>query len=133
MQPRKWGIRAKLVMPGLVPGIHVLIAAAARETWMAGSPSAKTRFALLPGHDEKRLIFKRLERPRKCWVHFGSYSEEATKWPSRRMASCRLMVRDGASAPAHHEGDLALLHHRVAPAPAPGAGVGRLGAAWHLG
>src|SRR6266404_1655988 len=87
MQPRKWGIKAKLVMPGLVPGIHVLIAAAARKTWMAGSPSAKTRgachraalcadpLALLPGHDEKRLIFKRLERPRKCWVHFGSYSD----------------------------------------------------------
>jgi hypothetical protein len=30
-------------MPGLVPGIHVL-AAAARKTWMAGTK---------PGHDEK--------------------------------------------------------------------------------
>jgi hypothetical protein len=38
------------VMPGLVPGIHVL---PARKTSMAGTSSAKTRFALLPGHDGK--------------------------------------------------------------------------------
>jgi hypothetical protein len=37
------------VMPGLVPGIHVFLCV---KTWMAGSSSAKTRFALLPGHDE---------------------------------------------------------------------------------
>jgi hypothetical protein len=37
-------------MPGLVPGIHVL-QLAMTKTWMAGSSSAKTRFALLPGHD----------------------------------------------------------------------------------
>jgi hypothetical protein len=36
-------------MPGLVPGIHVLLLL--RKTWMAGTSSAKTRFALLPGHD----------------------------------------------------------------------------------
>ena len=38
------------VMPGLVPGIHVLLSMQqdvdGRGTW------AKTRFALLPGHDE---------------------------------------------------------------------------------
>jgi hypothetical protein len=45
----------KLVMPGLVPGIHVFTAQQqeTRKTWMAGTSSAKTRFALLPGHDEK--------------------------------------------------------------------------------
>src|SRR6478752_9126146 len=37
---------AKLVMPGLEPGIHVL--AAARKTWMAGSSPAMTK---------KRIIF----------------------------------------------------------------------------
>jgi hypothetical protein len=38
-------------MPGLVPNIHVL---RLRNTkpWMAGTSSAKTRFALLPGHDD---------------------------------------------------------------------------------
>jgi hypothetical protein len=35
-------------MPGLVPGIHVLDVV---KTWMAETSSAKTRFALLPGHD----------------------------------------------------------------------------------
>jgi hypothetical protein len=43
-------------MPGLVPGIHVFTNhPTKRKTWMAGSSSAKTRFALLPGHDEKYL------------------------------------------------------------------------------
>jgi hypothetical protein len=41
-------------MPGLVPGIRVLTAFRQEKTWMAGKSSAKTRFALLPGHDEKR-------------------------------------------------------------------------------
>jgi hypothetical protein len=35
---------------GLVPAIHAFFLYAAK-TWMPGSPSAKTRFALLPGHD----------------------------------------------------------------------------------
>jgi hypothetical protein len=38
------------VVPGLVPGIHVLLGRK-EKTWMAGTSSAKTRFALLPGHD----------------------------------------------------------------------------------
>src|ERR1700722_11721546 len=38
-------------MPGLVPGIHVFNRFD-RKTWMVGTPSAKTRFALLPGHDD---------------------------------------------------------------------------------
>jgi len=41
------------VMPGLVPGIHVFAEFKQEKTWMAGTSSAKTRFALLPGHDEK--------------------------------------------------------------------------------
>ncbi|XSC44453.1 hypothetical protein ACF1BQ_044190 [Bradyrhizobium sp. RDT10] len=38
-------------MAGLVPAIHVLVTLQ-RKTWMPGTSSAKTRFALLPGHDE---------------------------------------------------------------------------------
>jgi hypothetical protein len=41
-------------MPGLVPGIHALTAEQDEKPWMAGTSSAKTRFALLPGHDGKR-------------------------------------------------------------------------------
>ena len=42
-------------MPGLVPGIHVLLSMEnkdvdGRDIW------AKTRFALLPGHDELEVI-----------------------------------------------------------------------------
>jgi hypothetical protein len=40
-------------MPGLVLGIHAFLAS---RTWMAGTSSAKTRFALLPGHDAKELL-----------------------------------------------------------------------------
>ena len=36
-------------MAGLVPAIHVLFSP---MPWMPGTSSAKTRFALLPGHDE---------------------------------------------------------------------------------
>ena len=43
----------KLVMPGLVPGIHVL-EHEVRKTWMAGTK---------PGHDENRFIFKTLDNP----------------------------------------------------------------------
>jgi hypothetical protein len=39
-------------MAGLVPAIHVLSQSATdKKTWMPGTSSAKTRFALLPGHD----------------------------------------------------------------------------------
>jgi hypothetical protein len=44
----------RVVMPGLVPGIHVLLAAVPIKTWMAGTFSAKTRLALLAGHDGER-------------------------------------------------------------------------------
>jgi hypothetical protein len=33
----------KFVMPGLVPGIHVLPALAQRKTWMAGTSPAMTK------------------------------------------------------------------------------------------
>jgi hypothetical protein len=39
-------------MAGLVPAIHVFLASMTVTTWMPGTSSAKTRFALLPGHDE---------------------------------------------------------------------------------
>ena len=45
-------------MPGLVPGIHVITALARRKTWLAGSSSAKTRFALLPGHGDLKTSQK---------------------------------------------------------------------------
>jgi len=38
-------------MAGLVPAIHDLFSLAPK-TWMPGTSSAKTRFALLAGHDE---------------------------------------------------------------------------------
>src|SRR5438034_8146704 len=62
-------------MPGLVPGIHVFCARA-RKTWMAGTSSAKTRFALLPGHDEKENHFQVVRKSPKRWMHFRSGSEE---------------------------------------------------------
>jgi len=40
------------VISGLVPVIHVF---EWTKTWMAGSSSAKTRFALSPGHDAHSL------------------------------------------------------------------------------
>src|SRR5215510_10296817 len=44
-----------LVITGLVPVIHVLLLQPSSKTWMAGTSSAKTRFALLPGHDGSSL------------------------------------------------------------------------------
>jgi hypothetical protein len=40
------------VASAYVPGIHVLLNLKRENTWMAGTSSAKTRFTLLPGHDE---------------------------------------------------------------------------------
>jgi hypothetical protein len=37
------GFITKLVMPGLVPGIHVLLALKPRKTWMAGTSLAMTK------------------------------------------------------------------------------------------
>src|SRR6186997_3351316 len=48
-------------MPGFVPGIHVLQRLREEGRWMAGTSSAKTRFALLPGHDDLKNI---AEEPR---------------------------------------------------------------------
>jgi hypothetical protein len=38
-------------MPGLVPGIHALVAGNKKD--VDGRDRAKTRFGLLPGHDEE--------------------------------------------------------------------------------
>jgi hypothetical protein len=38
------------IMPGLVPGIHVFFCCV-QDVDVAGTSSAKTRFALPPGHD----------------------------------------------------------------------------------
>ena len=41
-----------LVMPGFLPDIQVFpLLTVGNKTWMAGTSSAKTRFALLSGHD----------------------------------------------------------------------------------
>jgi hypothetical protein len=50
----KWSPIAKVVMPGLVPGIHVL--AAVKQEDVDGRDK--------PGHDEKRIVLKWLERAR---------------------------------------------------------------------
>jgi hypothetical protein len=39
-------------MAGLVPAIHVFLASKKSKTWITGTSSAKTRFALLPGDDD---------------------------------------------------------------------------------
>jgi hypothetical protein len=44
-------------MPGFVPGIHVL-SAHEKEDVDGRTSSAKTRFALLPGHDDFRNLTK---------------------------------------------------------------------------
>jgi hypothetical protein len=41
MQPINPTVIAKLVMPGLVPGIHVLTSVVAGKTWMAGHRRAE--------------------------------------------------------------------------------------------
>jgi hypothetical protein len=53
----KWGLSPKIVMPGQLPGIHVLTPGC-KKMWMAGTSRAKTRFALLPGHDERANRFQ---------------------------------------------------------------------------
>jgi hypothetical protein len=67
------GLLSKLVMPGLVPGIHVLSALKqGRRGWpgKASGSDAVLRTAM-PGHDEKRLIFKRLEKSPKMLDAFS--------------------------------------------------------------
>jgi hypothetical protein len=59
------------VITGLDPVIHVLLLFR-KKTWMAGSSSAKTRFALFPGHDERGPADlpdgQITERPNKLFV-----------------------------------------------------------------
>jgi cyanate permease len=45
-----------IVMPGLVPGIHVFTCRRIAKTWMAGTSSAKTRFALLQREFDSRAF-----------------------------------------------------------------------------
>jgi hypothetical protein len=51
-------------MAGLVPAIHVFGMQQRRKTWMPGTSGAKTRFALLPGHDA--VLFVGREITNKC-------------------------------------------------------------------
>jgi hypothetical protein len=43
-----YGIDLVVVMPGLVPGIHVLLRFAKEKTWMAGTSPAMTEQVALP-------------------------------------------------------------------------------------
>ena len=61
------GLSGKLVMPGLVPGIHVLVALKHRKTWMAGTSPAMTK---------KANRFQGVRKVRKCWLHFRSDSQD---------------------------------------------------------
>jgi len=53
----KSGTFGLLVMPGLVPGIHVFAPFIQRKTWMAGTK---------PGHDENKRQANREKRKRRC-------------------------------------------------------------------
>jgi hypothetical protein len=57
--PRFFGSVAAstFVMPGLDPGIHHLRKMTSTKQMIAGSSSAKTRFALLPGNDNNDQTF----------------------------------------------------------------------------
>jgi len=49
--------QSRLVMPGLVPGIHDLLLLPPRRGWPGHlrERARKTRFALLPGHDDEEI------------------------------------------------------------------------------
>src|SRR6266404_9308001 len=56
---------------------------AAIKTWMAGTSSAKTRFALLPGHDEE------IDRPRRnelTTTRSATTRSSADEWDARAPA-----------------------------------------------
>jgi hypothetical protein len=40
-------MRIRSVMPGLVPGIHVLLSVIGKKTWMAGTSPARTTYCLV--------------------------------------------------------------------------------------
>jgi hypothetical protein len=62
-------------MPGLVPGIHVLVSI--RQEDVDGRDK--------PGHDEKRIIFRQqLGNARKCWPLFRSGPEGILGIATRR-------------------------------------------------
>jgi cold shock protein len=55
---RSNGDKLRVVMPGLVPGIHVLRASASSQTWMAGTGPAMTNEGFRPGIVGSALIAK---------------------------------------------------------------------------
>jgi hypothetical protein len=56
------GFLVKLVMAGLVPGIHVLAALKQERRGWPGHLARRRASRFLPGHDEIRIIFEWLER-----------------------------------------------------------------------
>jgi len=65
MQPIVLGFLAEFVMPGLVPGIHVLLHLGQERRGWPGHRRAKATPSfrrLSPAMTKKRVIFKRLER-----------------------------------------------------------------------
>src|SRR3979411_2104660 len=78
MQPMEWGFLSKLVMPGLVPGIHVLSALKQeRRGWpgKASGSDAVLRTAM-PAMTKKRIVLRWFEGARRCWVLFRSGSQD---------------------------------------------------------
>jgi hypothetical protein len=64
MLPMEWNIFAKPVMPGVLAAVKQ-----ERRGW-PGTPIAKTRFALLPGHDEKTSRVQAVRRGSKMQAVF---------------------------------------------------------------
>jgi hypothetical protein len=58
MQPMEWDVPVELVMPGLVPGIHVFCGIQARKTWMAGTSPAMTNSRQVVKKDQSAVHLK---------------------------------------------------------------------------
>jgi hypothetical protein len=61
MRPIEPGFVVKLVMPGLVPGIHVLRCGSKKDV------DGRDK----PGHDEKRVVFQVVRKPLKMLAAFS--------------------------------------------------------------
>src|SRR5260221_2040650 len=64
------GVMRKIVMPGLVPGIHVLLLEMERKTWLAETSPAMTKSdnRLTASAPRARPIFPSADRPALHWL-----------------------------------------------------------------
>jgi hypothetical protein len=91
-------------MPGLVPGIHVLQRLREGRAWMAGTSSAKTRFALLSGHDD----LKTSQKNRRATAYAASAAlafsainwNAAGSWIARSDSTLRSTVMPDFASPS---------------------------------